>query len=70
MRLGAEQSFAVEHVGQHEIIAIDRLAGDFLFSIDALNRFTDDCQFRHCFTPKNLFKPFKCVQISSNRLKE
>ena len=67
MRLGAEQSFAVEHVGQHEIIAINRLAGDFLFSINALNRFTHDCQFRHCSTPKicstrsngSNFKPLK-----------
>ncbi len=45
--LGAEESFAVEHVGQHEIIAINNLPGNFFAGIDSANRFSDDCKFGH-----------------------
>jgi hypothetical protein len=53
MRLGAEQSFSVKHIGKDKIVPVNRLSGDFLFSVDALNRFTYDCQFGHLYLLKN-----------------
>lgn len=56
---GTEESLAVEHVGQHEIVAVNNLPRDFFIGIDPGNRFSDDCEIRHLFTPEKLFKPFK-----------
>src|SRR6476620_9535902 len=49
---GTEESLAVEHVGQHEIVAVNNLPRDFFIGIDPGNRFSDDCEIRHLPSPK------------------
>ena len=49
---GTEESLAVEHVGQHEIVAVNNLPRDFFVGIDPGNRFSDDCEIRHLPSPE------------------
>jgi len=49
VRPRAKQCFAVEHIGQDKVIAINNLTRDFFVGIDSGDWFSDDCEFRHGF---------------------